>query len=117
MKTAIAKKNNLFSYPFPLADLWDFLDSICPYHEDYYLLDSNGFRTMVFKNLHVAFLANLKEHYYPCQQFYFKQEFTFRSFTTLLRQLCNYYDIPYKITKQYNHSALVLRYFIEKPKS
>jgi hypothetical protein len=114
----MSKKSNLFSEPYPLAKLWAILNEICPSEEDYYLIDENAFDSMVvFKGTHISFLEDLKTYYYPCQQFYVTRPFNYKSFTTLLRQLCNYHNVNFRIDKHYNHSKLTIRYFIEKDKT
>ena len=50
-------------------------------------------------------------------QFYVTRPFNYKSFTTLLRQLCNYHNVNFRIDKHYNHSKLTIRYFIEKDKT
>ena len=111
-----AKKHNIFRKPFPLATLIELLNTICPFNEDYYLVDMNVFQSMVFLHTHRDFYNSLQDFYYPCQQFYVTRPIDYRSFTTVLRQLCNYHHISFRIDRQYNHSTLITRYFIDKPR-
>lgn len=110
-------KNSIFRKYFPLAILFALLDSICPYHDDYYLFDDNIYRTMVYNHHHVPFLEMLKPYYYPSQYHYLNRPIDYNSFTTILRQVCNFHTHSYITHKLYNHSEYSTRYFIERPKN
>jgi SNF2 family DNA or RNA helicase len=110
-------KNSIFRKSFPLAILFLFLDTICPYHDDYYLFDDNVYRTMLYNNKHIPFLETLKPFYYPSQCYYLNRPIQYNSIATIIRQICNYHAHSYKTDKLYNRSEYTTRYFIERPKN
>lgn len=108
-------KHSLFRQPLPLAILWNFLDKICVYNEDYYYIDKNVYLKMMSQSDHLEFIESLKPFYYKCKHHYLTRPIDYYYFITLLRQICNYSSIPYKTTKKYENSDPVICYFIERP--
>lgn len=112
-----SKKSNLFRKPYPLANFYSFLEDTCKSTPEYYLIDQNVFHNLTFHEKHLPFLQELEDYYYECQHTnYIKRDWSYRSFITIVRQICSYYNISITFTKQYNHGLLDLRYFIEKGK-
>ena len=112
-----SKKSNLFRKPYPLANFYSFLEDTCKSTPEYYLIDQNVFQNLTFHEKHLPFLQELEDYYYECQHTnYIKRDWSYRSFITIVRQICSYYNISITFTKQYNHGLLDLRYFVEKGK-
>jgi len=55
--------NQIIKYPIPSQLLFDLLDKICLKKENYYLVDMNAYRKMMFHNYHEDFCNDLKEYY------------------------------------------------------
>jgi hypothetical protein len=110
------RKNSIFAKQIPLAILWSFLDTICKFHETYYLIDKTIFLKMVLDRTEESFLDSLKPYYFKSKHSYLEKPRDYNAFVTILRQICNYHNHPYTTLKKYNHSDYTICYFIERPK-
>lgn len=106
----------VFSKQIPMQLLYDLLDPYCTNHESQYIVDENVYKKMVFTGNHIPFLQALKEYYHPAKQKYLTREFTYKSFTNIIRQICRSHDYPFYTKMQYNHSQYTILYFVQKPR-
>ena len=102
----------IFKNNVPNEVLFSLLDQICLKTEKYYLIDLNAFKKMVFHKLHEPFLAALYEYYHLSKQFYLTREFTYNSFTNILRQICKSNAVMFTSNIKYNESKYNIDYFI-----
>ena len=104
----------LFKKIVPLKTLFALLDNICNKGLDYYIIDENAYKLMIYNDYNIVFLAEILPYYHTSKQYFVTREFTYSSFANLVRQICN--SNNYKIIgkKQYNHSTYSIRYIINK---
>lgn len=102
----------IFKNNVPNEVLFSLLDQICLKTEKYYLIDLNAFKKMVFHKLHGPFLNSLYEYYHISKQFYLTREFTYNSFTNILRQICKSNAIMFTSNIKYNESKYNIDYFV-----
>jgi hypothetical protein len=110
-------RNCIFHKQVPMQIVYDLLDIFCSKHDSLYIVDNNVYKTMVFRGHHIPFLHDLKEYYHPNKHIYLNREFTYKSFTTILRQICHSNKILFHTKMQYNHSDYSILYMIPKNKS
>ena len=104
----------LFKKTVPLECLFALLDKICNKGLDYYIIDENVFKKMLYSDYNVDFLAEILPYYHTSKQYFVTRKFTYSSFANLVRQICNSNNYEIIGTKQYNHSTYSIRYIINK---
>ena len=102
----------IFKKNVPTEQLFLLLEKVCLKTEKYYLIDLNAFKKMVFHKLHEPFLESLYEYYHVSKQFYLTREFTYNSFTNILRQICKSNAVMFTSNIKYNESKYNIDYFI-----
>lgn len=102
----------IFKKNVPIEQLFLLLEQVCLKTEKYYLIDLNAFKKLVFHKLHEPFLESLYEYYHVSKQFYLTREFTYNSFTNILRQICKSNAVMFTSNIKYNESKYNIDYFI-----
>jgi hypothetical protein len=102
----------IFKNNVPTEFLFLLLDQVCLKTDKYYLIDLNAFKKMVFHKLHEPFLNSLYEYYHVSKQFYLTRDFTYNSFTNILRQICKSNAVMFTSNIKYNESKYNIDYFI-----
>ncbi len=82
--------SQIFKNDIPNILLFDFLESICLKTDKYYLIDYNSYKKMIFNKKYEDFCESLKEYYYLGKHFYLEREMSYKSFTTIIRQICKF---------------------------
>jgi hypothetical protein len=104
----------LFTKPVPLDMVLQLLRDICASSEkDVFRMDNNAYKKMLFLKLHIPFLEGLEEYYHLSKRFYLHRPLTYKSFTTVLRQILKFHSHPYTIELNYNHSQHEMVYWIK----
>ena len=52
-------KSQIFKLPVKIDLLFDLFDKICIKTDDYYLMNNEGYKKMLYHNYHVEFLESL----------------------------------------------------------
>lgn len=95
----------IFNKPIPIIILSDFLNSCCQRHNGF-IFDTISYRKAEYTNNIIPFIKSCQDYYYPSKQKYVDEKsYTYKSITTIIRQICNYHKIPYITNVVYNHSA------------
>jgi hypothetical protein len=102
----------IFRKNVPSIFLYVLLEKICLKTEKYYYVDANAFKKMIFHDYHIDFLAELVNHYHVSKQFYLTREFTYNSFTNIVRQICKSNAVMFTSQIKYNESKYNIDYFI-----
>jgi hypothetical protein len=104
--------SQIFKYPVLNETLFNLLDKICLKTDNYYLVDMNAYRKMIFHKYHINFNNEIKESYYVGKQFYVTRNITYKSFTNVLRQICKTNTIMFTSQMKYNESKYNIDYLI-----
>ena len=102
----------LFRKLLPNNIIFELFDNICLRKEKYYIIDINSFKKMIFHNLHIDFIETMKMYYHVSKQFYITREFTFNSFTNIVRQICKANNIMFSSNIRYSESNYNIEYYI-----
>ena len=92
--------------------LYNLLDQICLKKDKYYFLDETAYRKMMFHNLHTGFIEGLRPYYHTAKVFYLDREFTYNSFTNIVRQVCKHLSIAFESEIKFCHSKYYINFFI-----
>lgn len=104
----------VFKANIPLELLFEFLDKICNNSLDYYVIDENVYKKMLYNKYEMAFLAEILPYYHKSKQYFVTRKITYTSFANIIRQICNSNEYEIIGKKQYNHSTYSIRYIINK---
>lgn len=104
--------SQIFRKPVPNDLLFSLLDNICLKTEQYYVIDYNAYRKMLFYEYEKGFLEKMKEYYHLSKQFYIMREFTYKSFTNMIRHICKSASIMFSSQMKYNESKYTIYYYI-----
>lgn len=106
MSTQIFKKD------FPSSLLFNLLDNICMKNDKHYLLNSESFKKGTFTNAIQEFIELCKPYYHNSKKKYLERKISYNSFTTIVRQICNYNKLTYISQIKYNKSLYDIVYII-----
>jgi hypothetical protein len=104
--------SQIFKYEIPDDFLFDFLEKICEKTDSYYLVDIACYKKIYLLDLKQSFIDSLKEYYYLSKRFYLERDFTYPSFTNIIRQICKHKMIDYESKISYSHSDYSIVYYI-----
>jgi hypothetical protein len=105
MSTQIFKNN------VPNESLFQLLDSICMKNEKHYTYNIEAFKRGIFKESIQKFIEECKPYYHLSKKKYLDKKITFNSFTTILRQICNFNKITYTSQIKYDKSSYSIIYY------
>ena len=106
MSIQIFKKN------IPIELLFNLLDDICIKNEKHYYLNINSFKKGVYNESIQNFFTSCKEYYHNSKKKYLERKLTYNSFTTVIRQICNFNKITYTSQIKYDKSTYDIVYYI-----
>jgi hypothetical protein len=104
--------NQIFKKNVPNEILFELLDSICLKNEKHYLLNNDSFKKGVFKDIIIIFFEKCKQYYHLSKRKYLERKLTYNSFTTIVRQICNFNKITYTSQIKYDKSTYNIVYYI-----
>ncbi len=102
----------LFRKPVEPHLLFDLLDKICMKKQTHYVVDINAYKKMMYHNYHIAFCDILFDYYHISKHFYISRHMTFKSLTTIVRQICKSCNIAFNTSIRYNKSDYAIEYYI-----
>lgn len=104
--------SQIFKEHVPLSILYNLLDLIALKKDNYYIVDLNAYKKMLYNEYHISFCENLKQYYHKGKHFYLERKMTYNSFTTILRQICKQEAIMFTSKINYNKSKYNIDYTI-----
>jgi hypothetical protein len=104
--------NQIFKKNVPNELLFNLLNSICAKNEKYYILNNEAFKRGIFQESISNFLTNCNPYYHISKKKYLEKKLTYNSFTTVLRQICNFNNITYTSQIKYDKSKYDIVYYI-----
>ena len=94
--------NQLFKSNIPIMILFDLLDKVCVKKDNYYVVDNDSFKKILFHKYEEEFCKTILPYYHTSKQFYVKRKFTYNSFINILRQICKCNNIGFAYFVKYN---------------
>ena len=104
----------IFKHPVSPEILYELLNKISVFQDNKYMFDLNSFKKGIFTGDISVFLDTLKPYYFLSKQKYAERKPFYNTFTTIIRQICNYNKITYKSEIKYNKSTYNIVYYIDK---
>jgi len=88
------------------------LEKICLKTDKYYFIDLSAYKKLIFLDQHQAFIESIEEYYHLSKRFYLQREFTYTSFTNIVRQICKHGNIRIVSEVKYSHSKYFINFFV-----
>lgn len=104
--------HKIFRRQVPFELLTNLLEKICLKTDKYYLIDANAFKILLYNNYQQDFCKAMIEYYHASKAYYVNREFTYKSFTNIVRQICKSNNIMYSSSMKYEHSNYNIDYYI-----
>lgn len=104
--------SQIFKSKYPIQGLFDFLELYSDKKTKYYYFTKTKFKKGVFENAIRPYCDSLKEYYYLSKQKYLDKKQTYRSFVTIIRQICKYHHISFTSKIKYDKSNYEIVYYI-----
>jgi len=104
--------SQIFKEKVPLSILYNLLDQIALKKDNYYLIDMNAYKKMMYNEQHIEFCNTLKTFYHQGKHFYLERKMTYNSFTTIIRQICKQEEVMFTSKINYNKSKYNIDYTI-----
>ena len=102
----------IFKQIIPNEIVYKLLDEICLKNEKYYILNNDSFKKGMFKELIQTFIELCFPYYHISKRKYLNRKITYNTFTTVLRQICNFNRIIYTSQIKYDKSSYDIVYNI-----
>jgi hypothetical protein len=102
----------IFKNKVPSELLFNLLNSICLKNEKHYTFNIDSFKRGVFKESIQKFIQDCTPYYHISKRKYLEKKLTYNSFTTILRQICNFNKITYTSQIKYDKSTYDIVYYI-----
>lgn len=109
------KKSQIFKSEPPLQFFEEFIKNNLYFDTELneYISNINTFKKLKLYNQLDVFIQKIKPYYYDSKINYPINANTSKGFHVVLRQLCKYFNIPYRYKIQYFHSKYDIIYFIK----
>jgi len=101
-----------FKNIIPNKNLFEVLDSICLKNEKYYIFNMDAYKRGIYKETIPKFIESCLPFYHNSKRKYLEKKLTFKSFTTVLRQICKFNKITYTSRIKYDKSTYDIIYYI-----
>jgi hypothetical protein len=102
----------IFKNKIPNEDFFLLLDKICNKNDKCYIFNNESYKKGIFNESIQNFFLECKPYYHLSKQKYLERKFTYNSFTTILRQICNFNKIKHTSQIKYDKSTYVIIYYI-----
>jgi hypothetical protein len=102
----------IFKNNIPNETVFELLDAICLKNDKHYTLNIESFKKGIFKETIPKFLEFCIPYYHISKRKYLERKLTYKSFTTVLRQICNANKITYTSQIKYDKSSYNIVYYI-----
>lgn len=104
--------HQIFRKQVPMELLMNLLEKICLKTDKYFLIDINAFKILKYNHYEEEFCKELLEYYHASKTHYITREFTYKSFTNMVRQICRSNAVMYSSKIKFEKSEYNIDYYI-----
>jgi len=102
----------IFKKQVPNETVFELLESLCVKNVKHYVFNLIAFKKGVYNEVIQKFIENCMPYYHISKRKYLEKPLTYKSFTTILRQICNYNKILYTTQIRYDKSTYEIVYYV-----
>jgi hypothetical protein len=104
--------SQIFKNNIPNKFFFELIDAICLKNEKHYTFNFESFKKGIYKESIPQFVELCKPFYHISKRVYLDKKLTYNTFTTILRQICNFNKITYTSKIIYDKSTYNIEYYI-----
>ena len=104
--------NQIFKLAITNADFFQLLDMICSKNDKYYVMNNAAYKRGVFNGEIVKFMDFCKPFYHNSKRHYLERKLNYKTFVTVLRQICKCNNIAYTSKIMYDKSSYDIVYYV-----
>jgi len=104
--------SQIFKNKYPVQGLFDFLELYADKKHNHYFFAKTNFKKSVYEEAVRPYCESLKEYYFKSKHKYLDKKQTYRSFITIIRQICKYHELPFTSKIKYDKSNYEIVYYI-----
>jgi hypothetical protein len=106
--------SQIFKSVLPRDIILEFFSNHCISAKNCYVFNKDTFKKFCYHPQNVeSFYLTLKPYYFSSKLKYLNN-ITFNGLTTVLRQICNFLEIPFTSKIKYSHSTYSIEYYFMK---
>lgn len=107
--------SQIFKKKIPNELLIQLLNNICikEKYDKYYIINNDAYKRGLFNESILNFIENCKEYYHKSKMKYLERKLCYKSFITIIRQICNANNITYTSQIKYQSSTYDIIYYID----
>jgi len=106
----------IFKKCVPNKIIFDFLNKYAiKSNSKFLLVTKDTFKRAKFNNDIKEFCEQIKNNYFKCKQFYVTREQNYKTFVTILRQICKSNHLVWTSKIKYDKSKYEIHYYIYPP--
>lgn len=106
--------SQLFKFKLNKEDLYEFLEKISLKSNNDYVINNANYKKAVFHNYINDYYDKIRDCYFESKRYYVDKKISYRSFITVIRQVCRYLCIPFTSKINYIKSSYDITYYILK---
>jgi hypothetical protein len=107
--------SQIFKNPVPNDLLKNLLDENAIKTETGYTINNCSYKKGIFNGTILKFLEECRPYYHISKRSYIDRKLTYKSFNTIIRQICNFNNITYTTQIKYDKSVYDIVYDIQFP--
>ena len=104
--------SQIFKNKVPDSAVYTLLETVAIKTEKCYVFNNNAYKKGIYNNKLQEFIEECKPYYHISKRKYLERKLTYPSFTTILRQICNFNKITYTSQIKYENSSYDIIYYI-----
>ena len=104
--------SQIFKRTIPNAMLFSLLNTISIKNDNHYIFNKLSYKKGIFNEEIPKFIESCRPYYHISKEKYLDRKPSYNSFTTILRQICNYNQITYTSQIKYDKSNYDIVYYI-----
>jgi len=104
--------SQIFKNEYPIQALFNFLELYSDKKHNYYYFTKTNFKKAIYEEAVLPYCQSLKEYYYLSKHKYLDKKQTYRSFITIIRQICKCYQLSFTSKIKYDKSNYEIVYYI-----
>ena len=102
----------IFKKQIPNETFIALLEDIGTKGEKHYVINNESYKRGIFTNSIPMFMESCKPFYHISKKKYLERKLTYNSFTTVLRQICNFNKFKYTSQIKYDKSSYDIIYYV-----
>lgn len=108
--------SQIFRSPIPMHYVYELLEKVCDdsLSDIHYIFSMSSYKKLCYHGYDVEFIQKISHYYHYSKQYYVQRPQNYKTFSTLIRQICKFNGVAIFSKMNYYNSSYIMEYFIEK---